>query len=459
MIDFENFQEAEAHDYYELIRMLYPKFVSEEKLKLINKGSSVVFVGGGRTLSLNLEKGLDKEQRRRRIKTFILKDLNYPGKIPSAFGILTGVRPVKLVLELLETMSLSDLKDYLKKNYSIEDKMIDFLLSIGQKERAYFSTVDPFGYSVYLHIPFCPSRCAYCSYPMIKSSNRESLDSYVETLLLELDTYKDLKVPPTSIYIGGGTPTSIGEKYLRRILSKVQKIFHSQCEFTVEAGRPDTLNDSIFSALKDYGVNRISINPQTMHDKTLKILNRQHSVTDFLQAYNLGKKYDFNINVDLILGLPQENRQDILDSLNQVIALDPDNITIHTLSLKNGSQLFQQGEYFNTSFIVSEVIQEVYTILKSLDYAPYYMYRQKRTLGNGFNAGYSKPKKESIYNMLMMDEGQSILGFGMSSSTKFYDPKTNRIEKILQYKNLKDYLNHWNDKNAKKSQLREDFKW
>lgn len=459
MIKFKNFIEAEAHDYFELIRMLYPQFVSEKDIEIVNSPGKTIFLSQDLNQVCHLPEDIDLQERRWRIKSYILNSLDIKEKITSKFGILTGVRPIKLIIDLLDKMPPDQLLDYLKNYYSIEDLMAEFLLSIALKEKSYFETVDPKGYSVYIHIPFCPSRCAYCSYPIIKSSNKDLLKTYVDTLLRELESYRDLSEKPTSIYIGGGTPTSIGVDQLERILKTSRRIFGQGMEFTVEAGRPDTLTEPVFSCLKSYGVQRISINPQTMQDKTLSRLNRKHSINDFLRAYDLANQFDFSINVDLILGLPGESSLEMMDSLSRVINLDPDNITVHTLSLKNGSRLFQEQEYFSTSEVISKVIDDAYQELGSKGYNPYYMYRQKRTLGNGFNAGYSKEGKESLYNMLMMDEQQSILGFGMSSSSKFYYPESNRLEKVLQYKNLRDYQKHWQDKNLLKRTFMEDFKW
>lgn len=459
MIKFKNFIEAEAHDYFELIRMLYPQFVSEKDIEIINSPGKTIFLSQDLNQVCHLPEDIGLQERRWRIKSYILNSLDIKEKMPSKFGILTGVRPIKLIIDLLDKMPPDQVLDYLKNYYSIEDLMAEFLLSIALKEKSYFESVDPKGYSVYIHIPFCPSRCAYCSYPIIKSSNKDLLKTYVDTLLRELESYRDLSKKPTSIYIGGGTPTSIGVDQLERILKTTRRIFGQGMEFTVEAGRPDTLTESIFSCLKSHDVQRISINPQTMQDKTLSRLNRKHSINDFLRAYDLANQFDFSINVDLILGLPGESSLEMMDSLSRVINLDPDNITVHTLSLKNGSRLFQEQEYFSISEVISKVIDDTYQELVSKGYNPYYMYRQKRTLGNGFNAGYSKEGKESLYNMLMMDEQQSILGFGMSSSSKFYYPESNRLEKVLQYKNLRDYQEYWQDKNLLKRTFMEDFKW
>lgn len=459
MIKFKNFIEAEAHDYFELIRMLYPQFVSEKDIEIINSPGKTIFLSQDLNQVCHLPEDIDLQERRWRIKSYILNSLDIKEKMPSKFGILTGVRPIKLIIDLLDKMPPDQVLDYLKNYYSIEDLMAEFLLSIALKEKSYFESVDPKGYSVYIHIPFCPSRCAYCSYPIIKSSNKDLLKTYVDTLLKELESYRNLSKKPTSIYIGGGTPTSIGVDQLERILKTTRRIFGQGMEFTVEAGRPDTLTESVFSCLKSHDVQRISINPQTMQDKTLSRLNRKHSINDFLRAYDLANQFDFSINVDLILGLPGESSLEMMDSLGRVINLDPDNITVHTLSLKNGSRLFQEQEHSSISEVISKVIDDAYQELGSKGYNPYYMYRQKRTLGNGFNAGYSKEGKESLYNMLMMDEQQSILGFGMSSSSKFYYPESNRLEKVLQYKNLRDYQEHWQDKNLLKRTFMEDFKW
>lgn len=261
MIKFKNFIEAEAHDYFELIRMLYPQFVSEKDIEIINSPGKTIFLSQDLNQLCHLPEDIDLQERRWRIKSYILNSLDIKEKMPSKFGILTGVRPIKLIIDLLDKMPPDQVLDYLKNYYSIEDLMAEFLLSIALKEKSYFESVDPKGYSVYIHIPFCPSRCTYCSYPIIKSSNKDLLKTYVDTLLKELESYRDLSKKPTSIYIGGGTPTSIGVDQLERILKTTRRIFGQGMEFTVEAGRPDTLTEPVFSCLKSHDVQRISINP------------------------------------------------------------------------------------------------------------------------------------------------------------------------------------------------------
>lgn len=208
----------------------------------------------------------------------------------------------------------------------------------------------------------------------------------------------------------------------------------------MECGRPDTINKEILNLLNEYKVNRISINPQTMNDKSLRLIGRSHSSTDIINAFKLARNFkNFVINADLILGLPGESLEDIKYSLNEVVNLNPENITIHTLSIKSGSKLMDNN-YNDFNNNINEGLDYIKNKLKINEYFPYYMYRQKRILGNGENIGYSKLDNESIYNIAIMEERQSIIGLGMGSTTKFYNSKNEKVEKYFNYKNMRDYL-------------------
>lgn len=458
MINVQGFNEGLGHDYFELLRMLYPSFMGKKNLDLKEEGDWAYLETEDQKQSIFLG-DLDQEGKRLRVKQFLFQDLDLEGRVSSPFGILTGVRPVKLVLELLDQMKEADLLNYLQDHYLIEGDMAELLVDIAHFEKKAFADFTRDSYSLYVHIPFCPSRCDYCSYPMIKSSNQESLRAYVDTLVKEIGRFQGITRPPSSIYLGGGTPTSLGPHFLEKVLDEIVKIFPESPEFTVEAGRPDTLTQDVFSVLRDHGVTRISINPQSMQEKTLRRLNRQHSIQEIYDSFALARDYDFTINMDLIVGLLGEGIEDFRDSLEKVIQLNPENITIHTLSLKNGSKLFEQNQHLAASHFIQGALKESRTLLREKTYEPYYLYRQKKILSNGYNVGYGEKGTASLYNMAMMEEQESILGLGMSSSSKFYYPEENRIEKVGQYKNLRDYLGHWQEKTEEKLKLKEDFQW
>lgn len=393
--------------------------------------------------SILVEKVRDKRKLKFNIKRELYKSLYDYFDNEDPWGILTGVRPVKLVLSLLEKHSMEETKAILKDYYLLDNESIELCLNIAKTERSYLYPVDRNRYSLYVHIPFCPTKCSYCSFLTLNNS-RENTKIYTNYLIEELKYYSNfVKNPPHTVYIGGGTPTAINIKELEEIIKTINNYYKRPLEFTVECGRPDTINKEVLLMLKELGVNRISINPQSMNNKTLKTIGRSHSVEDILLSYEIARKIGFeSINMDLILGLPGEDLKDIKYSLENVISLDPENITIHTLALKNGSDLYKNNKFINSDIL--NMLKTTKKLTKENNYFPYYMYRQKRMLGNGENIGYSKISKESIYNMVMMEEKETILGFGMCSTSKFYYPEKNKILKTMNYRNLKDYINKEN---------------
>lgn len=327
------------------------------------------------------------------------------------------------------------------------------LIEIGLRELKLTKHLDPLGHSLYINIPFCPSRCDYCSYPTIVHYDEERLDDYLKFLKYEIrETYSDLNLKPTTVYIGGGTPSVLNSRQIGDLLSFLRDLSRD-VEFTFEAGRPDTLNEEKLGLLSDFGVNRISINPQSMKQKTLERIGRRHSVSDTIEIYEAARKYNFHtINMDLILGLPGEDEGDFMDSLRAVQSLNPENITIHTLSFKNGSKLFEREGH---------LVKDIYDIESRIDkfcdqasYRPYYLYRQKRILGNGSNTGYSLVGHECLYNIIMMEERQSVLAMGMGSTSKIYT-RENKLKKFTNYRNMKDYKDRIDELILKKRRLLE----
>lgn len=451
MIEIIRGNNTQNHDFFELLRMLYPCYEEEGKLTLSLE--KIALLTNGEKKEEFPWKGDDTL-----LKKMLVEDSALPGKIDTPWGSLVGIRPTKLVMKLLEEVGDSRTEEILRDEYGISSYGVKILIKVSKREMKLIKDISKASYSVYVHIPFCPTRCGYCSFPTIKTSERRWMREYVETLLEEIGSYKNkVHKEPVSIYFGGGTPSAIDHGDLLRLVDKVNDVFGKSREFTVECGRPDTITKSLLRGLKEYGVDRISINPQTMHDETLKVLGRYHSVSACLQAYEAAHG-DFTINMDLILGLPGETPNLFMDSLRMVADLHPENITVHSLSMKNGSWFRQNREV--SSFRPKEVLRTHRMgeeFLKEKGYDPYYMYRQKRTVGNGFNVGYTIPGRDSLYNVLMMEERQSILGFGMSSTTKFYYPETDCIEKVYQYKNIRDYIQKWSRKQEKKEVFLKDF--
>ena len=357
------------------------------------------------------------------------------------WGTLTGIRPTKIVMEMLENdMSLEDIKKHLKEVYLVSDKRIKLCTDTAKNEFNIFKKVDyKNGYSLYIGIPFCPTRCLYCSFTSYSIAQwKKDTDTYVEALCKELlavsKMYKDKKLQ--TIYMGGGTPTSLEGYQLSKILNVVKENFDlsNLLELTVEAGRPDSITREKLEALKAAGVDRISINPQTMQQKTLDLIGRHHTIEDIYESYKLAREVGFeNINMDFIIGLNGETLEDVIDSFTKVKSFAPESITIHSLALKRAARLNTENkrEIMDNDLILS-MINTATDTCADLGLEPYYLYRQKNMAGNLENIGFSKPGKECLYNILIMEEKQTIIACGAGTSSKivFGDGRIERIETV-----------------------------
>lgn len=396
----------------------------------------------------------DKEQKRI-IKRTIYELLKAETGIRPQWGLLTGVRPAKLVSIMLEEgKSDAECMAFLTEDYLVMEHKAALALKVAKAEQKILQGNKPEEISLYIGIPFCPTRCLYCSftaYPLHQYKNR--VDEYLDAMFRELDwlaAYSKNFVMK-NIYIGGGTPTSLNEAQLERLLKKVEELFHpleanaseENMEYTVEAGRPDTITREKLRLMKEYGVNRISINPQTMNDKTLRAVGRKHTVDDIRRVFHEAREEGHqNINMDLILGLPGEDAADVRNTMEEIMKLNPDNVTVHTLAVKRASRLREELDQHDMT--TAEMLEAMLDI--SAEYAekmgmePYYMYRQKNMVGNFENVGYCHPGKEGVYNVQIMEEKQTILAAGAGASTKTVDPETDRIERVFNVKSIEDYI-------------------
>ena len=357
------------------------------------------------------------------------------------WGTLTGIRPTKIVMEMLENdMSLEDIKKHLKEVYLVSDKRIKLCTDTAKNEFNILKKIDyKNGYSLYIGIPFCPTRCLYCSFTSYSIAQwKKDTDTYVEALCKELlavsKMYKGKKLQ--TIYMGGGTPTSLEGYQLSKILNVVKKNFDlsNLLELTVEAGRPDSITREKLKALKEVGVDRISINPQTMQQKTLDLIGRHHTIEDIFESYKLARDVGFeNINMDFIIGLNGETLEDVIDSFTKVKSFAPESITIHSLALKRAARLNTENkrEIMDNDLILS-MINTATDTCADLGLEPYYLYRQKNMAGNLENIGFSKLGKECLYNILIMEEKQTIIACGAGTSSKivFGDGRIERIENV-----------------------------
>lgn len=357
------------------------------------------------------------------------------------WGTLTGIRPTKIVMDLLEkNMPLEEIKKHLKEVYLVGDKRMNLCIDTAFKEFNILKKIDyKDGYSLYIGIPFCPTRCLYCSFTSYSITQwKKDTDTYVEALCKELvavsKMYKGKKLQ--TIYMGGGTPTSLEGYQLTKILDTVKTNFDlsNLLELTVEAGRPDSITKEKLLALRDMGVNRISINPQTMQQKTLDLIGRKHTIEDICNSFKLAREVGFtNINMDFIIGLNGETLSDIKDSFAKVKLFSPESITIHSLALKRAARLNTENkrEIMDNDLMLS-MIDVATDTCNELGLAPYYLYRQKNMAGNLENIGFSKPGKECLYNILIMEEKQTIIACGAGTSSKivFNDGRIERIENV-----------------------------
>lgn len=375
------------------------------------------------------------------------------------WGTMTGVRPTKIPMEeLLSGKSQQQVRESLLRQYRCSQERATLCTQIAEREAKLLQKIDyEQGYSLYIGIPFCPTTCLYCSFPSYSMEQfGQLMQDYLDALKKEI-AYCGRKMEGkklSSIYVGGGTPTTLSSEQLTDLLCCVREYFpvEEAYEFTVEAGRPDSITEDKLTALLEAGVRRISVNPQTMQDKTLKLIGRQHTAAQTREVFHLAREVGFtNINMDLIIGLPGETLEDFADTLRQLDVLAPDSLTIHSLVIKRASKLREmlddQGGLPEKERAVrmGQMLAAGEAFARERGYLPYYMYRQKNSAGYGGssgqeNIGYSKEGKECLYNILIMEEKQTILAVGAGASTKCYDSERNMVSRIENVKSVSDYI-------------------
>ncbi len=435
----------------------------------------------------------------------------YAGKtLP--WGTLTGIRPTKIPMELLEEgKSEGEIRSYMKETYLASDEKIELSLSVAKRELELLSRIDyENGYSLYVGIPFCPSTCLYCSftsYPLAKWANR--MDEYLDALEKEIAFTAEAckhKVL-NSVYIGGGTPTTLSAEQMDRLLTMIGSYFGiadeqgrmiyadehvneidvidevqnpmdgagtenaltdadskmekarkqtQLLEFTVEAGRPDSITREKLEVIHRHNISRISINPQTMKEETLRLIGRQHTVQQTIDSFKLAREVGFdNINMDLIVGLPEETIEDVRETMRQLEELDPDNITVHSLAIKRAARLRMQKEQYENLHIenTAQTIDLTAECCHEMGLEPYYLYRQKNMAGNFENVGYAKPGKAGVYNILIMEEKQTIMALGAGATTKVVFEDGKRIERVGNVKDIINYLDRVDEMVERKREL------
>lgn len=380
----------------------------------------------------------------------------------SGWGTLTGVRPLKLAYDMLrESGSLSGMEKLLSERYLVSEEKISLLREIAEYQISVLNDDPSLVAGLYIGIPFCPTRCEYCAFASTVAPE-EDIQEYFDNLLREISyagsLAKEHGTVLESIYIGGGTPTTLSAEQLGIMIDAVSESFSvdpSDIEFTIEAGRPDTITADKLGVMKSHGISRISINPQSMKDETLRRIGRDHTAEDIRSGYRLASEYSFDvINADLIAGLPGEDEADFRDTLEEILTLGANNITIHTLSVKRGSRLRENDpEYYRRDTDkVAAMVGYARKRLREAGFVPYYIYRQKHQMGALENVGYCRPGKHSIYNIRIMEEKQTIIALGAGGIGKVYYPDEDRLERVANVNNYKVYNERFDEILARKNE-------
>ena len=455
----------------------YEAAVQERKAEGAWEEIQITLEAGGATIKMQVEgkePGLigaeyewqtiltDEKNYKTEFKRFIYRTLeSHTGKsLP--WGNLTGIRPTKIAYGLMEEgRSHQEIHTYLKENYFVSDEKAELSIQIAGREQEILRQIHyEGGYSLYIGIPFCPTTCLYCSFTSFPiAAYRKRVDAYVDCLIREMDfvsaRYAD-KVLDT-VYIGGGTPTTLEPEHLEKLLGKLHSYFDFSTvkEFTVEAGRADSITEEKLAVLRKYGVTRISVNPQTMKQETLDLIGRRASVEQVIRAYELARGMGFdNINMDLILGLPGEDAGDVQNTIDRVVELAPDSLTVHSLAIKRASKLsdwiLEHG--ISTLHNTDETMRLAAQGAERLGMQPYYLYRQKNMSGNFENVGYALPGKYGYYNILIMEEVQTIVALGAGCISKRVYPD-GRIERSDSIKDVGLYIDKIDEMIERKRRL------
>jgi len=400
----------------------------------------------------------------RRFLFLCLKDITediYP------WGILIGIRPSKIALKLLkEGNTEEEVIEIFKDKYLAHEDKARLCIAVANAEERIVNK-DKNNIAIYIGMAFCPTKCLYCSFTSNPiSAYKKMVIPYIEALIKEIkgiSTYvKEKNLNIESVYFGGGTPTAVNDKEFIMVMDEIYNNFikdNKVKEFTVECGRPDTLTENKLKTMKACNVDRISINPQTMNDKTLKLIGRTHSSEDIKEKFKMARELGFNdINMDIIIGLPGENYDDMIHTKNELIKLRPDSITVHGLALKRGSRMYEEfilkkGMKMTSQEEIIKMYEESRNLAESLDIYPYYMYRQKNMVGNMENLGYAKEGKECIYNIQMIEERQTVIALGAAAVSKVIFLEEDRLERFPNLKDLHEYVSRVDEMIEKKKVL------
>lgn len=383
--------------------------------------------------------------------------------ITPPWGLMTGIRPVKRMADLLNSgMDKEQSFKALKDRFMVSDKRLELAYMTAVNQIPLISGYSKKTVSLYISIPFCPTRCSYCSFVSHSMDSAYRLiPDYIDYLCREIaitgKVIKDLDLKIDTVYIGGGTPTSITAEQLKKVTDALAENIDMSAvrEYNVEAGRADTITREKLKVIKDAGADRISVNPQTLNNEVLKIIGRNHTAEDTINAFLTAREVGFdNINMDLIAGLPGDTPESFHNTLDRILKLEPESITVHTLTIKRSASLYEKNQSKFAKAPAAEMLDESIKRLPENDYLPYYLYRQKNTVENLENIGFAKKGRESLYNIFIMDETQTILGAGCAASTKIVQPD-GKITRIHNYKFPYEYINRFDELMKKKQKIYE----
>ena len=476
------------YDVYSLVKAFYPQaqitmFYEGEEEAEGEYGMFLLVAYGSQEICLAVERdgteifrqqvAVEYEKDRPETKN-VLKRLVYGAlcqvtgrKLP--WGDLTGIRPTKIPMKLLEEgWKNTEIARYMRETYGVSNEKTALAITIANREKALLQDLDyENGYSLYVGIPFCPSICLYCSFgshPLERWTKR--VEEYLDTLCKELTFIREQMGARklTTVYIGGGTPTTLEPEQLRRLLSHIQETFDFTWvkEYTVEAGRPDSITREKLQVMKEFPVTRISVNPQTMNQKTLDVIGRKHTVEDTVNIFHMARELEFdNINMDLIAGLPGEDAADMQDTLEKIEKLHPDSLTVHALAIKRAAKFGQEGRTMDPGTEITQMVEAAAASAERMGLVPYYLYRQKNIAGNFENVGYAEQDKAGVYNILIMEERQTIIACGAGSTTKLVLPekirtssgKETNLIRVENVKNITEYIDRIDEMIERKEAL------
>lgn len=385
--------------------------------------------------------------------------------ISPKWGVITGIRPVKRVNAFLnEGKSKEEVYSLMESKYLCSREKCDIAYETAMTQKEILDKLDGSTFSLYISIPFCPTRCSYCSFVSQSIEGcMKLIPEYLDNLCKEIrytgELVKKIGIKLDTVYFGGGTPTTLSAQELDLLMKTIKQSFDMSYvrEYTVEAGRPDTITEDKLRTVKENGCTRISINPQTLNDNVLEAIGRKHTVKEFFKSFNAARKIGFDaINTDIIAGLPSDTIDSFKNTIDKLIELSPENITVHTLSIKRASRL-NHGDRAVLDNPADKMVEYATNRLFNNDYKPYYLYRQKNMLENLENIGWAKPGYESLYNIFIMEEVQTILAVGAGGSTKLVDLENHRLERVFNYKFPLEYNKHFDLMIKRKNEIEEFY--